>query len=313
MNSSSNPLVSIGIPTYNRASGNLGRVIERALGQTYQNIEVIVSDNCSSDNTTELVQSFKDSRLRYFRQENNIGANKNFNYCLDQAKGEYFLLFHDDDLIDQDFVEVCISALEPGQSAGTIFTGVRIIDEDGKVLEEHKNRAAGLSPEEFIKGWYKGQIALYLCNTLYNTARLKEIGGFSSKKNLFDDLVPTFTLAIKYGRVDILEEKASFRRHSGNAGSSVPIHDWIDDSLYLLDHIYSLFPSECHDLSDDGRLYFCKKLYRYTAVRQGRLNRLMDYIRIYRAYGFCYSPVRHLYLGRVSRKLAKIKQALARN
>ena len=90
-----NPLVSIGIPTFNRADGNLRKVIERALGQTYQNVEVIVSDNCSSDRTPELVQSIEDHRLRYIRQEVNIGANNNFNFCLNQAKGEYFLLFHE--------------------------------------------------------------------------------------------------------------------------------------------------------------------------------------------------------------------------
>lgn len=313
MNNNSNPQVTIGIPTYNRASGNLGRVIERALGQSYRNIEVIVSDNCSSDNTAEIVQSFKDSRLRYFRQENNIGANMNFNFCLNRAEGEYFLLFHDDDMIDQDFIEACISALEPGQSVGTILTGVRIIDENDNLLEEHENRAAGMSPADFIHGWYKGKVALYLCSTLYNTARLKEVGGFSSRKNLYDDLVPTFALATKYGRVDVPEAKASFRTHSGNTGSSIPIRDWIDDSLYLLDHINSLFPGECQELADEGRLYFCKKLYRYTVVRQGFLQRLLDYMRIYRAYDYCYSPVRYLYFGKVRRKLGKIRQALARN
>jgi len=116
--SSSDPLVSIGIPTYNRANGNLLKVIERALGQTWQNVEVIVSDNCSTDHTPELVGAIEDPRLRYIRQETNIGPNNNFNTCLNQAKGEYFLLFHDDDMIDEDFVEACMSSLEPGQPVG---------------------------------------------------------------------------------------------------------------------------------------------------------------------------------------------------
>ena len=157
MTANNNRLVSIGIPTYNRASGNLRKVIERALDQTYTNIEVIVSDNCSTDNTPELVQSFEDSRLRYFRQETNIGPNNNFNFCLNQARGEYFLLFHDDDMIDQGFIEVCMSSLKPDQTVGVIFTGVRIIDEHDNVLQEHENNGSGLSPVEFIMGWFENR------------------------------------------------------------------------------------------------------------------------------------------------------------
>ncbi|HEB85581.1 MAG TPA: glycosyltransferase family 2 protein [Gammaproteobacteria bacterium] len=311
MSSVENPLVSIGIPTFNRANGNLLKVIERALGQTYQNVEVIVSDNCSSDHTPELVQSIKDSRLRYFRQETNQGPNFNFNYCLKQARGEYFLLFHDDDMIDHDFVETCISPLEPGQSVGAIFTGVRIIDENDKVLEEHENKAAGLSPSEFILGWFADITVLYLCSTLYNTARLKEVGGFSSKKNLYDDLVPTFTLATRYGRLDVAEVKAGFRRHSDNRGSSVPIHDWIEDSLYLLDILYRLLPDKRTLLSKEGELYFCKKMYRNVSEQLALSRSSLDYLGIYRSYNYCYSPWHYFYEKKLSHRMTRIRRAFA--
>ena len=91
------PKVTIAIPTYNRADDYLKQTLKSALNQTYENIEIIVSDNCSTDNTEAVVNSFNDSRIRYFRQQENIGANNNFNFCLKQAKGEYFLLLLDDD------------------------------------------------------------------------------------------------------------------------------------------------------------------------------------------------------------------------
>jgi glycosyltransferase involved in cell wall biosynthesis len=75
MTNAKHPLVSIGIPTFNRAGRHLGTVIERALAQTYKNIEVIVSDNCSTDNTPDLVQSIKDpgyaifAKDQYWRQQ----------------------------------------------------------------------------------------------------------------------------------------------------------------------------------------------------------------------------------------------------
>ena len=111
MTTDSFPLVSIGIPTYNRADGYLRGCIESALNQTYPNLEIFISDNCSSDNTGTLVKSFNDPRIRYHRHDVNIGGNNNFNYCVKKARGIYFLLLHDDDLIDADFIEVCMKAV----------------------------------------------------------------------------------------------------------------------------------------------------------------------------------------------------------
>jgi len=290
MNSNSNTLVTIGIPTYNRAGGYLRKVIERSLEQSYQNLEIIVADNCSTDETPELVRSIDDARLRYFRHDTNIGAINNFNFCLNQARGKYFLLFHDDDMIDKDFVETCISSLELGQTVGVILTGVRTIDENNNILGESKNNLAGLSPVDFILGWFNDDVALYLCNTLYNTDELKNAGGFNSKKNLFLDLVATFMLISKYGRLDIPEVKASFRRHSSNRGSTIPIRDWVEESLYLLEVMCELLPDDCRLLTEKGRLYFCKKMYWYNSRKPGLIQRLIDYMRIYKSFNHVYSP-----------------------
>lgn len=290
MNNNSNTLVTIGIPTYNRAGGYLRNVIERSLGQTYQNLEIIVADNCSTDETPDLVRSIEDPRLRYFRHDTNIGAIKNFNFCLDQAHGKYFLLFHDDDMIDIDFVETCISSLGPDQTTGAILTGVRTIDENDKLLSEQENWVSGLPPAEFIRGWFNNEVALYLCNTLYNTDNLREIGGFKSEKNLFLDLVVTFILITKFGRVDVPGIKASFRRHSSNRGSTIPIQDWVEESLYLLEVMCELLPEDCRSLTDEGKLYFCKKMYWYNSKKPRLIPRLVDYLRIYKSFDYVYSP-----------------------
>jgi glycosyltransferase involved in cell wall biosynthesis len=96
--------VTIGIPTYNRANKTLPSTINSSLNQDYPNIEIIVSDNCSPDNTEAIVRSFNDERIKYIRQKTNVGPNNNYNACLNAAKGDYFLLLRDDDLIDEDFV-----------------------------------------------------------------------------------------------------------------------------------------------------------------------------------------------------------------
>jgi hypothetical protein len=186
-----------------------------------------------------------------------------------------------------------------------------VIDGDDNVLEQHENRAVGLSPAEFILGWFKGRIALYLCSTLYNSERLREVGGFGSRKNLFDDLVPTFSLTTKYGRSDVADAKASFRRHLSNRGATVPIRDWVDDSRYLIDVIYQLLPDDRDRLKSEGNLYFCRKMYQKISYGRAVSRSPMDYFYIYRSFDYCYSPLRFFYARKVGRRVGQLKKAIA--
>ena len=97
-----------------------------------------------------LSKSFADPRIRYFRHAENIGPTNNWNFCLNEARGSYFLLLHDDDLIDHDFIDVCMKAANYSTDIGIIRTGTRIIDSQGGVVHTYTNDAAGLSTEEFF-------------------------------------------------------------------------------------------------------------------------------------------------------------------
>ena len=92
------PLVSIGIPTFNRQL-LLKRAIESALAQTYPNLEIIVSDNASTDGTQHYLSSLNDERLKTIVNSENLGMVANWDKCLAAAKGEYFLLMSDDDAL----------------------------------------------------------------------------------------------------------------------------------------------------------------------------------------------------------------------
>ena len=288
------PLVTIAIPTFNRANGYLRNAIECALAQTYRDIEIIVSDNCSSDNTGEIVGTFSDPRIRYFRHDVNIGANNNFNYCLEKAQGSYFLLFHDDDAIDPDFVETCMKNAGYSNDIGLIRTGVRVIDGDGNIINECRNMITGTSIEDLFFSWFVGKTPLYLCNSLFNTVKLKEIGGFGSRTNLYQDVVAEFQLAAKYGRLDIPDVKASFRRHSNNMGSAVKVSDWCEDSLYLLDRMCCLAPNDRIMLRSHGMRYFSVQNYVRAARLQSPVMRFYSYYIVYKKFGYSYSPFRFL-------------------
>jgi glycosyltransferase involved in cell wall biosynthesis len=96
------PLVSIGIPTYNGAR-RIGATLMAIQNQEYSNLEVIISDNCSSDNTeaicTEL--SKKNKAIHYFRQKENIGIIPNFEFVLSKASGDFFMWVADDDSLEE--------------------------------------------------------------------------------------------------------------------------------------------------------------------------------------------------------------------
>lgn len=124
------PIVTIGVPTYNRAK-SLTVALESIATQTYKNLEIIVSDNASTDETQEVVGNFsvKDKRILYFRQPRNIGANENFKFVLSQARGKYFIWFADDDTCSPRFIEQLVMCLDRHEDVVLAMTDVNYLDE----------------------------------------------------------------------------------------------------------------------------------------------------------------------------------------
>lgn len=284
-------LVTIAIPTYNRANAYLPETIQSAINQTYQNLEILVSDNGSTDNTEQVVKSFQDPRLRYVKQPRNIGPFNNWKFCVDQARGVYFQFLFDDDAIDPDFIESCMTAADGKGDIGVILTGAREVDERGIPFWACENRADGNSFEDFFLGWFANQSPLYLCSTLYNTKGLREIGGVRSKTHMYADVVATVRLMAKYGRIDVREVKASYRRHIANMGSSFHIREWCEDSLFLLDLLCRLASDKKNLLAKEGVRYFSKKNYIRAARIKSSLPRLKAFWTVYRSFNYAYSPV----------------------
>ena len=289
------PLVSIGIPTYNRASSYLPQALKCAVGQSYSNIEIIVADNCSTDNTEEVVVGFKDARIRYFKHQQNIGPNNNFNFAWQQASGAYFQLLHDDDLIDPDFVQACMARAAYRTDIGLIRTGIRLVHGDLSLKAELKNQLFGPTTDDFIFSWFADMTPPYLCGTLFNRKGLEDIGGFKSRHNLFQDVLAEFKLAHRMGKVDIEEPKASFREHAGEITVNVKIKGWSEDSLELLDLLCAIASDKNRErVRTEGRKFFARKMYEMlqkSARAHGRRRpSMVDYLKVYRIFGFRYLP-----------------------
>jgi glycosyltransferase involved in cell wall biosynthesis len=107
----------------------IGKAIGSALAQSYHNIEVIVVDNDSSDNTAAVVASYVDKRLRYVKNERNLGLFGNCNRCIELATGTYLHILHSDDYIDHEFTARCVAFFTEHPSVVLTTTGSRIVSD----------------------------------------------------------------------------------------------------------------------------------------------------------------------------------------
>ena len=107
------PRVTVGVPVYNGAA-SIGRTLDNLLAQTFMDYEILVSDNCSTDETEEICRRYADNdpRIQYIRQPRNQGPAKNFRFLVDSARGDFFFWAACDDLRSADFVELNVAFLD---------------------------------------------------------------------------------------------------------------------------------------------------------------------------------------------------------
>ncbi len=142
------PRVSIGLPVRN-GEAYLEAAIESLLGQTFTDFELIVSDNASTDATEAICRRFAkaDPRVRYVRQEENVGAMANFNLVVELARGEYFKWAAHDDVHEPEYLERCVEALDAHPDVVLAFPRLRDIDAEGRTLGERGLELAVDSPD----------------------------------------------------------------------------------------------------------------------------------------------------------------------
>jgi len=296
MGSQEKPLVTIAIPTYNRANTYLPHALQSVLHQTYSNIEVLVADNCSSDNTESVVKAFHDPRITYSRQKQNIGPFQNAKFCIQKARGDFFLMLQDDDLIDHDMIEVCLQSVNYSpEGVGIIRTGVRWISGDGTVVVELPNRAVGLPLVELFRAFFAFRTGIYLCSTVFNTKRLQEIGGFQPENCLFYDVMAAVKLAARYGRKDIYDIKASNRKHSAELTAATTVKKWCEDSLAVIQLMHDLAPDNKDLVKAEGMRGLSIYNYNLAGKIQSPIKRIGTYWMVYKNFNYAYSPLRLLY------------------
>ena len=223
--STRDPLVTIAIPTFNRASW-LGDCVLAALSQTYQRFEVLVSDNASTDETEEVLRQFRDPSLRVVRQKSNIGALPNWNACLAEARGEYIVFVSDDDRIAPWMLERCMVLVKREPQIPIILTlSDHHVIEDGRTWQATRNSKFGTGIWEgtdVLLECLKGKIRAHMCSIMMRTDELRAIGGFSIDLPDFGADTAAWVSLVLKGRAGFVNEScATCSDHNATLSSSL--------------------------------------------------------------------------------------------
>lgn len=222
---SNEPLVSIGLPTYNRAA-TLGRAIESALNQDYKNIQLLISDNASTDETEAIClrAARRDNRVKYLRRQTNLGATANFRDVLKQSAGEFFMWLADDDWMDQSYVSRCVQVLLEHPDYSLVCGKARYFD-DGKFVYD------GVAIDLLQDGASDRVLAYYAQvndnGTLYGVMRRAQLGEVQLRNTLGADWLLIAAIAF-LGKVKTLTDvyanrslpTASHKKIAANLGLS---------------------------------------------------------------------------------------------
>jgi len=207
------PKVSVGIPTFNRGA-DLIKTVESVLRQDYPNLEIIISDNASTDNTNTLCRklALNDRRITYIRQSHNQGPTVNFREVLARCSGDYFMWLGDDDWIDRSYVRLCLNALlEHGDYS--LVCGLSKYHQDGH--EAFAGETIDLKQTSPFLRMIKYYATVGRNGAFYGLMRRREISRIALRNIMGGDWL--FIAAIAFmGKIKTLRE-VSIHRHLGGA------------------------------------------------------------------------------------------------
>jgi glycosyltransferase involved in cell wall biosynthesis len=178
-----NPLVTLAVATLNRP-GYLGETLSSVLAQDYTNLDILVSDNGSSDETPSLVAKLikDDPRARFRRNSTTVPIHEHFTQCLKAARGEFFILLCDDDLISPNFVSELVHVATRHDDVNLVVPANATVDENGVVLERFsKPEDEIFDGTEFVTNWLWGlssKLFINLVTVLGRTEAMRRFGGY---------------------------------------------------------------------------------------------------------------------------------------
>lgn len=236
------PIVSIITPTYNHERF-IAQCIQSVLSQTYPHWEQIIIDDGSSDRTGEIISKYKDSRIKYIRQENKgiWRLSEAYNKALQLSRGEYIAILEGDDFWPQDKLEIQIMKFTCDDTVLS-WGKAKNVDINGNllgILPKEVKSFMGLSREQVLGRLLLGN-AMHSCTVICRKSALQSIGGFKQAKDMpYVDYPTWLELSLIGNFLPIDEILGCYRRHDNQISSSMK-SSMIKAGLYSIEFFNSL-------------------------------------------------------------------------
>jgi glycosyltransferase involved in cell wall biosynthesis len=237
------PLVTLTVVTLN-ATDYLRGTLAAMLAQDYPNLEILVSDNGSTDDTASLVASMTlgDPRVRFRRNETTVPMHEHYGQCLQAARGEFFAMLCDDDVINPSFVSslVAVAVRQPG--INVVVAANATIDEQGNVIQRYPTPDwEYIDGPDFVLHWLQGRTPRYFASVttfLARTQLIREFGGYRSFAGARNDDNLLFLQCAITGRVGFARNALfSWRMYGTSQGGRSTVKQIVASSRQFLDRL----------------------------------------------------------------------------
>jgi glycosyltransferase involved in cell wall biosynthesis len=237
------PKVSVLIPTYNYAR-YLPEAIESVLEQDFQDFELLIGDDCSTDNSAEVIARYaaKDERIRFKIHSANLGMVQNWNWCLSQARGEFIkFIFGDDKLFSPTAIGKMVALMESNPAISLVSTASSVIDARSAAIETRNNFQPGIRDgKKVVVQCLERPANLVGEPTLVMFRKQQSARGFDARYRQLADLEMWFHLLEKGKFGHLGEPLCAFRRHeSQQTNANRKSGKTEDESLWLLEEYFA--------------------------------------------------------------------------
>jgi Glycosyl transferase family 2 len=253
--------LTLAIPTLNRAE-LVGRAIESALSQGRDDIEILVSDNGSTDSTPAVLERYRDPRLRIIRHDRTMSAISHGNYLINDARGELFVGLSDDDWIEPEFCGRAIELYQRHPEIHFAYSGAYVHYADTQV-------PSLLGPEvesgdDFLRAYFAQGREVCWCASVSRTADLR--ANPLPEGRIFGDMYSWTRLALRgpVGCIPLhLSHYTAYGRGHRNVVTVTPVLDWAKETRQLADEVSaglrsSLSPEELRTFERDAARYVAR-------------------------------------------------------
>lgn len=249
------PLVSVAIPTFNRAP-LLKKCVATVLAQTYPRFELLVSDNASTDDTSEVLSGFDDKRLRVIRQEINIGLLPNWNACVAAARGEYIVVLSDDDTIEPWLLERCIGVVAQRPQIPVVIGLSNLhsgaLSHSFAARTSRHLKTGVCAGNDILLAYLKNEIGVIAtCSVMFRTEVLRRGGGFPLDFPHTADVAAWAPLLFLGEAGFVNEACATWYSHQSNETARLGIEQLLRDGWQTAEFISAL--ADRHALDPPAR------------------------------------------------------------